>query len=190
MTCTREDPTECAHCHGTSISADEDVLDTWFSSGLWPFATLGWPEQTEDLACFFPTSVLVTAYDIIFFWVARMITMAEHIVDQRPFDEVFIHGLVRDRQGRKISKSLGNNIDPIELIDTYGADAMRFALIQLITHGQDLKYSDERIMTARNFANKLWNAARFVMMNLDETAPEVDLGAAELTLADRWTTPG
>ena len=186
MTCTREDPTECAHCHGTSISADEDVLDTWFSSGLWPFATLGWPEQTEDLACFFPTSVLVTAYDIIFFWVARMITMAEHIVDQRPFDEVFIHGLVRDRQGRKISKSLGNNIDPIELIDTYGADAMRFALIQLITHGQDLKYSDERIMTARNFANKLWNAARFVMMNLDETAPEVDLGAAELTLADRW----
>ncbi len=186
MTCVCEDPTECAHCGSEDITRDSDVLDTWFSSALWPFATLGWPDDTDDLRYFYPTSVLVTAYDIIYFWVARMVMMAEHITDQEPFHTVFIHGLVRDEKGRKISKSLGNNIDPIELIEQYGADALRFALVQLITHGQDLTYSEDRILAARNFANKLWNAARFVIMNLENWSGPVDLATVELTLADRW----
>ncbi len=186
MTCTKEDPTECAHCGSTNIEADPDVLDTWFSSAMWPFATLGWPEKTEALAYFYPTSVLVTGYDIIYFWVARMVIMGCHFMKQIPFDTVFIHGLVRDEKGRKISKSLGNNIDPIDLMETYSADAVRFSLVQLITHGQDLKYSEDRILAARNFANKLWNASRFVMMNLDDDMEPVDLSRAELNLADRW----
>ncbi len=186
QTCTLQDATECAHCGSANLTPDPDVLDTWFSSALWPFATLGWPDQTADLEYFYPTSVLVTGYDIIYFWVARMVMMGKHIRHQRPFDTVFIHGLVRDIQGRKISKSLGNAIDPIELIETYGADALRFALVQLITHGQDLTYSEDRILAARNFGNKLWNAARFVIMNLDDDAETVDLAQADLSLADRW----
>ncbi len=186
QTCTVQDPTECVHCGSSQLTPDPDVLDTWFSSGLWPFATLGWPDDTADLEYFYPTSVLVTGYDIIYFWVARMVMMGKHMRNQRPFDTVFIHGLVRDEQGRKISKSLGTAIDPLELIETYGADAMRFALVQLITHGQDLTYSEDRILAARNFGNKLWNAARFVIMNLDEGAEAVDLSRADLSLADRW----
>jgi valyl-tRNA synthetase len=186
VTCTREDPTECAHCGSRSLTPDPDVLDTWFSSALWPFATLGWPDETAELEYFYPTSVLVTGYDIIYFWVARMVMMGKQIRNERPFESVFIHGLVRDSDGRKISKSLGNNIDPIDLIEEYGADAVRFALVQLITHGQDLKYSEDRILAARNFGNKLWNAARFVMMNLDDEDETVEPVEAELSLADRW----
>jgi valyl-tRNA synthetase len=194
--CSREEPTECPTCGG-GLQPDPDVLDTWFSSALWPFSTLGWPEQTPELEYFYPTSVLVTGYDIIFFWVARMIMMGLELTGEKPFDEVFIHGLVRDEKGRKISKSLGNNIDPLELIATYGADALRFALVQLITHGQDLTYSEDRMVGARNFCNKLWNAARFVLMNLDADSggqsgstppPEssLDVRGGELSLADRW----
>lgn len=183
MVCSREDPSECPHCGGP-LRPDPDVLDTWFSSALWPFSTLGWPEQTPEMDYWYPTSVLVTGYDIIFFWVARMIMMGMELVGEKPFHEVFIHGLVRDEKGRKISKSLGNNIDPIELIDKYGADALRFALIQLITHGQDLTYHEDRLVGARNFCNKLWNASRFVIMNLAERAPA---GLPpNLSLADRW----
>ena len=182
--CTREDPTVCPGCGSAELRPDPDVLDTWFSSGLWPFSTLGWPEQTPELGFFYPTSVLVTAYDIIFFWVARMIMMAMELRDEKPFSEVFIHGLVRDDKGRKISKSLGNNIDPIDLIERYGADALRFALVQLITHGQDLSYSEDRMVGARNFCNKLWNAARFVLMNQEDGAEEPPDG--ELSLPERW----
>ncbi|MFP3904128.1 MAG: valine--tRNA ligase, partial [Armatimonadota bacterium] len=186
MTCERQDPTECAHCGSSNIEQETDVLDTWFSSALWPFATLGWPEKTEDLDYFHPTSVLVTGYDIIYFWVARMVMMSKHMMGEHPFDTVFIHGLVRDETGTKMSKSLGNVVDPLELIDKYGADALRFALLQMITHGQDLTYSEDRIVGARNFCNKLWNAARFVMMNLDGNLEPVDLSQADLTLPDRW----
>jgi valyl-tRNA synthetase len=187
--CTREDPAKCPGCGGCELRPDPDVLDTWFSSALWPFSTLGWPEQTPELEYFYPTSVLVTAYDIIFFWVARMIMMAMEIREEKPFDEVFIHGLVRDEKGRKISKSLGNNIDPIELIERYGADALRFALVQLITHGQDLTYSEDRMVGARNFCNKLWNASRFVLMNQDGVKGPCPFGSVEeceLHLPERW----
>ena len=185
MTCQREDPTQCAHCDSSNIHQDPDVLDTWFSSALWPFSTMGWPDETAELDYFYPTSVLVTGYDIIYFWVARMIMMGMHLGGQQPFREVFIHGLVRDERGRKMSKSLGNAVDPLELIDEYGTDALRFGLIQLITHGQDLTYTPDRMVGARNFCNKLWNAARLILMNIAD-APEVDLEAAELSLADRW----
>jgi valyl-tRNA synthetase len=174
------------HCGSERLEQETDVLDTWFSSALWPFATLGWPEETDDLEYFYPTSVLVTGYDIIYFWVARMVMMGKHMMGQKPFDTVFIHGLVRDETGTKMSKSLGNVVDPLELIDKYGADALRFALLQMITHGQDLTYSEDRIIGARNFCNKLWNASRFVMMNLDDDLEPVDLTDAKLTLADRW----
>ena len=187
--CTREDPTKCPGCHGCNLKPDPDVLDTWFSSALWPFSTLGWPEKTPELDYFYPTSVLVTGYDIIFFWVARMIMMGLELTGERPFSEVFIHGLVRDEKGRKISKSLGNNIDPILLIENYGADALRFALIQLITHGQDLTYSEDRMVGARNFCNKLWNASRFVLMNQDGIDGPCPFGSeadCKLSLADRW----
>ncbi len=186
MTCAREDPTTCAHCGGANIHQDRDVLDTWFSSQLWPFSTLGWPDKTPDLDYFYPTSVLVTAYDIIYFWVARMIMAGMHFTHQEPFHDVFIHGLVRDEKGRKISKSLGNNVDPIELIDTYGADALRFALTQLITHGQDLSLAEDRFVGARNFCNKLWNASRFVLMNLQDAPAAAAEAVVPQTLADRW----
>ena len=185
QTCTRQDPTECAHCGGANIRPDPDVLDTWFSSALWPFSTLDWPDQTPELQYFYPTSVLVTGYDIIYFWVARMIMMGMYLARKEPFGEVFIHGLVRDEKGRKMSKSLGNAVDPLELIDQYGTDAMRFGLTQLITHGQDLTYAPDRMVGARNFCNKLWNASRLVLMNIEE-APQVDLDKADLSLTDRW----
>ena len=187
-------PTVCPKCGGTHMHQDEDVLDTWFSSALWPFSTLGWPNSTANLDYFYPTSVLVTAYDIITFWVSKMIFMGlENMSEifpgdrakQIPFPHVFIHGLVRDAQGRKMSKSLGNGIDPLEIVEKYGADALRFALTTGNSPGNDMRFSDEKIEAARNFANKLWNAARFVLMNL--TIDEVRLPAAgELALEDKW----
>jgi len=182
----REDPTECPACGAGAdqLAQDEDVLDTWFSSGLWPFSTLGWPDDTPELHYFFPTSVLVTGYDIIFFWVARMITMSMTLMGREPFGEVFIHGLLRDEQGRKMSKSLGNVVDPLGLIDEYGADSLRFALTSLITHGQDITYGTDRLVGARNFCNKLWNAARFTLMNLADR--DATAALAEPDLADRW----
>jgi len=174
----------CPKCGG-SMTQDPDTLDTWFSSALWPFSTMGWPEETEDLKYFYPTNTLVTGYDIITFWVSRMIFSALAYTDQIPFDTVLIHGLVRDAQGRKMSKSLGNGIDPLEIIDKYGADALRFALATGNSPGNDMRFSDEKIEAARNFANKLWNAARFVMMNL--TIDEIKLPEADkLATEDKW----
>ena len=184
MTVSKEDITACPKCGG-SVKQENDVLDTWFSSALWPFSTMGWPEKTTELEKYYPTSVLVTGYDIIFFWVARMIFSGLEHMDKEPFNTVFIHGLVRDAQGRKMSKSLGNGIDPLEIIDKYGADALRFALATGNSPGNDMRFSDEKIEAARNFANKLWNASRFVRMNLtvDEIKlPEDDKLAAE----DKW----
>ncbi len=184
MTVSKTDIHTCPKCGG-GVHQEEDVLDTWFSSALWPFSTMGWPDQTAELAKYYPTSVLVTGYDIIFFWVARMIFSGLEHMGKEPFSTVFIHGLVRDAQGRKMSKSLGNGIDPLEVISTYGADALRFALATGNSPGNDMRFSDEKIEAARNFANKLWNASRFVRMNLtiDEiTLPEADKLATE----DKW----
>ncbi len=184
MTVSKDDITVCPKC-GAAVHQESDVLDTWFSSALWPFSTLGWPEQTEDLAKYYPTSVLVTGYDIIFFWVARMIFSGLEHMGKEPFSTVFIHGLVRDAQGRKMSKSLGNGIDPLEIIDKYGADALRYALATGNSPGNDMRFSDEKIEAARNFANKLWNASRFVRMNL--TIDEIKLpDASELAKEDKW----
>ncbi len=181
---SREDITVCPKCGG-HMTQDPDTLDTWFSSALWPFSTLGWPHETDDLKYFYPTNTLVTGYDIITFWVSRMIFSALEYTDQVPFDTVLIHGLVRDAQGRKMSKSLGNGIDPLEIIDKYGADALRFALATGNSPGNDMRFSDEKIEAARNFANKLWNAARFVMMNLTiETIEEPDV--SKLAAEDKW----
>ena len=183
MTCTREDPEVCQHCGSGNITRDPDVLDTWFSSALWPFSTLGWPDNTEDLDYFYPTDVLVTGYDIIFFWVARMIFSGCEHTKKPPFHTVFIHGLVRDSQGRKMSKSLGNGIDPLEMIDQYGCDALRFNLITGNSPGNDMRFYTERCEAMRNFANKIWNASRFLLMNLtiDQcTLPE------KLELEDKW----
>ena len=163
----RKAPTVCPKCGGTHFTQDEDVLDTWFSSALWPFSTLGWPEMTEDLKYFYPTDVLVTGYDIIFFWVIRMIFSGYEQMGERPFKTVLFHGLVRDSQGRKMSKSLGNGIDPLEIIDQYGADALRLMLITGNAPGNDMRFYYERVEAARNFANKVWNASRFIMMNMD-----------------------
>jgi len=171
MIVSEEDVTVCPKCGSDHMTQDPDVLDTWFSSALWPFGTLGWPDKTEDLDYFYPTSTLVTAYDIIFFWVARMIFSGVEHTKQAPFDTVFIHGLVRDAQGRKMSKSLGNGIDPLEIIDQYGADALRFTLITGNSPGNDMRFSVEKIEAARNFANKMWNAARFTLMNLTIEEP-------------------
>ncbi|MBQ9785422.1 MAG: valine--tRNA ligase [Clostridia bacterium] len=185
MTVSREDVTVCPKCGGTHIDQENDVLDTWFSSALWPFSTMGWPEKTADLAKYYPTSVLVTGYDIIFFWVARMIFSGLEQMGKEPFHTVFIHGLVRDAQGRKMSKSLGNGIDPLEVIEKYGADALRFALSTGNSPGNDMRFSDEKMEAARNFANKLWNASRFVRMNL--TIDKVELpDASALTPEDKW----
>ena len=179
-----ETPLEaCPNC-GAPVRQDEDTLDTWFSSALWPFSTLGWPEQTEDLAYFYPTNTLVTGYDIITFWVSRMIFSGLTYTDKAPFENVLIHGLVRDAQGRKMSKSLGNGIDPLEIIEQYGADALRLTLVVGSTPGNDMRFSDEKVKASRNFANKLWNAARFVMMNLP--ADFVPGAPASLTMADKW----
>ena len=183
---SRTDLMECPHCHSKNLRQDEDVLDTWFSSGLWPFETFGWPEETEDLKHFYPTSTLVTGYDIIFFWVARMIMMGLEFGKDIPFRHVFIHGLVRDSQGRKMSKSLGNGIDPMEVIEKYGADSLRFMLITGNTPGNDMRFYDERVESARNFANKLWNASRYMLMNLEGFDKSFKPEAADYTLADRW----
>ena len=183
VTVAREDPTCCEHCHSEHIHRDEDVLDTWFSSALWPFETLGWPEKTEDLAYFYPTSVLVTGYDILFFWVARMILSGNEHMKQVPFRTVLFHGLIRDSQGRKMSKSLGNGVDPIEVIEQYGADALRFNIITGNSPGNDMRYYPERCEAMRNFANKIWNASRFVMMNLTIEKNELP---DKLELEDRW----
>ncbi|MBP1764813.1 MAG: Valyl-tRNA synthetase [Firmicutes bacterium] len=180
---SRTDVTVCPDCGGV-VNQDPDVLDTWFSSALWPFSTMGWPKATEELAQFYPTSVLVTGYDIIFFWVARMIFMGLEFQQEIPFRTVFIHGLVRDSQGRKMSKSLGNGIDPLDVIDKYGADSLRFTLMTGNTPGNDMRFYWERAESSRNFANKIWNASRFVMMNLEGFDPQAKPG--DFTLADRW----
>ena len=181
-----EDVQVCPHCGSKHLHQDEDVLDTWFSSGLWPFETMGWPEQTAELKQFYPTSVLVTGYDIIFFWVARMVMMGLEFGKDIPFKHVFIHGLVRDSQGRKMSKSLGNGIDPVEVIDKYGADTLRFMLITGNTPGNDMRFYWERVESARNFANKLWNASRFMLMNLEGFDKTFVPEANDYTLADKW----
>ena len=183
MTVSREDVTVCPECGGKHLKQDEDVLDTWFSSALWPFSTLGWPDQTEDLKYFYPTNMLVTGYDIIFFWVARMIFSGIENMGETPFETVLIHGLVRDEQGRKMSKSLGNGVDPLEVIDEYGADALRFSLVMGVSPGNDTRYSKDRVESARNFANKIWNASRFVLMNVTERKP---IDTAKLDAADKW----
>ena len=179
---SRTDLCTCPKC-GAPVKQDEDVLDTWFSSALWPFSTLGWPEQTEDLKYFYPTTMLVTGYDIIFFWVARMIFSSIEQMGETPFETVLIHGLVRDELGRKMSKSLGNGVDPLEVIDKYGADALRFSLLMGVSPGNDTRYSDAKVEAARNFANKVWNASRFVLMNCDE---HQEIDPAQLTMADKW----
>ena len=187
MTVSKEDITKCPQC-GADVRQDSDVLDTWFSSALWPFSTLGWPDKTEDLDRYYPTSVLVTGYDIITFWVSRMIFSGLEHVGTKPFSTVFIHGLVRDAQGRKMSKSLGNGIDPLKVIEEFGADALRFALATGNAPGNDMRFSDEKIEAARNFANKLWNASRFVLMNLTETDEELLKfpEESELAVEDKW----
>ena len=187
MEVSKTDITTCPKCGG-SVRQEDDVLDTWFSSALWPFSTLGWPDSTEDLKRYYPTDTLVTGYDIITFWVSRMIFSGLEHMNEKPFSTVFIHGLVRDAQGRKMSKSLGNGIDPLKVIEEYGADALRFALATGNAPGNDMRFSDEKIEAARNFANKLWNASRFVLMNLTETDEELLAPADEklLTIEDKW----
>ncbi len=184
MVVSKDDIELCPKC-ASKVRREEDVLDTWFSSALWPFSTLGWPENTEDLKRYFPTSVLVTGYDIIFFWVARMIFSSLEHTGKAPFEHVFIHGLVRDAQGRKMSKSLGNGIDPLEIIEKYGADALRFALATGNSPGNDMRFSDEKIESARNFTNKIWNAARFVLMNLDIESVSIP-DQSKLEIEDKW----
>jgi valyl-tRNA synthetase len=183
---SREDLNQCPHCGG-EVEQDPDVLDTWFSSALWPFSTLGWPDATEDLNYFYPTSVLVTGRDIIFFWVARMIFMGLEFMQEEPFREVLIHGLVLDSQGRKMSKSLGNGIDPLEVIEEYGADTLRFMLMTSTTPGNDMRFYWERVENCRNFANKIWNASRFALMNLTDFQPEgIEEDQLAYSMADRW----
>jgi valyl-tRNA synthetase len=187
ITVSREDATACADCGSAAIRQDSDVLDTWFSSALWPFSTMGWPERTATLEKFYPTSCLVTGFDILFFWVARMMMMGLKFMDQVPFTDVYIHALVRDAQGQKMSKSKGNVIDPLHVIDEYGADAFRFTLASFAAMGRDIKLSTERIAGYKAFANKLWNASRFALMNLDGFDPAtVALDDPQLSDADRW----
>ena len=191
MVCLDE-PHKCTKCGSTSIKQDEDVLDTWFSSALWPFSTLGWPDKTEDLDYFYPTDVLVTGYDIIFFWVVRMVFSALEVMGEVPFKYVYVHGLVRDAEGRKMSKSLGNGIDPLEIIDRYGADALRFMLTTGITPGNDMRFKTDKLESSRNFANKLWNASRFVIMNLQnedgsfKDIADEDISQMALKDEDKW----
>ncbi|CAH2030931.1 valine--tRNA ligase [Trichlorobacter ammonificans] len=187
VTVAMEDPTHCSHCNSDEIRQETDVLDTWFSSALWPFSTMGWPKKTPELATFYPTACLVTGFDILFFWVARMMMMGLHFMDQVPFRDVYIHALVRDAQGQKMSKSKGNVIDPLTVIDQYGTDAFRFTLAAFAAQGRDIKLAEERISGYRNFCNKVWNAARFTLMNLEGYDP--DTGALEpqrLSDADKW----
>ncbi|MDN3512109.1 MAG: valine--tRNA ligase [Candidatus Jettenia sp.] len=183
----RETPMKCSKCGSTQLKQDEDVLDTWFSSALWPFSTMGWPKETPELLYYYPTSTLVTDRGIIYFWVARMVMMGLEMMHQVPFSNVYIHGTILDEQGRKMSKSLGNGIDPLVMIDTYGADAVRFSIIILTTEGQDIKLSESKFEMGRNFTNKLWNAARFVMMNLEEECPkEITIEPGDYQFEDTW----
>ncbi|WP_130864128.1 valine--tRNA ligase [Bacilliculturomica massiliensis] len=194
ITVARETPEKCSKCGCTRFHQDEDVLDTWFSSALWPFSTLGWPEKTEDLEYFYPTDVLVTGYDIIFFWVVRMVFSGIEEMGEVPFKYVYVHGLVRDAEGRKMSKSLGNGIDPLEVIDQYGADALRFMLLSGITPGNDMRFKMDKLESSRNFANKLWNASRFVIMNLQDedgnfrpmAGDDGGISALDLKQEDKW----
>ncbi|MRR07334.1 MAG: valine--tRNA ligase, partial [Deltaproteobacteria bacterium] len=187
ITVSKTDPTSCAHCGSDEIRQETDVLDTWFSSALWPFSTMGWPERTEELASFYPTSCLITGFDILFFWVARMMMMGIHFMGEVPFRDVYIHALVRDAQGQKMSKSRGNVIDPLVIIDQYGADAFRFTLAAFAAQGRDVKLAEERIAGYRNFVNKIWNASRFAFMNLEGFDPAaVDVKELVLSNADRW----
>ena len=186
MMVLEEAPCKCSKCGSTNIEQENDVLDTWFSSALWPFSTLGWPDKTEDLEYFYPTNTLVTGYDIIFFWVARMIFSGLHNMDETPFDTVLIHGIIRDSEGKKMSKSLGNGVDPLEVIDEYGADALRFMLVTGNAPGNDIRYYPEKVESARNFANKIWNASRFVMMNLDKDIMKKYETCKEYSLADKY----
>ncbi|ACQ53535.1 valine--tRNA ligase [Clostridium botulinum] len=181
-----EEPTKCPKCNSEKLQQDNDVLDTWFSSALWPFSTLGWPDKTPDLKYFYPNNTLVTGYDIIFFWVARMVFAGLYCMDDIPFDTVLIHGIVRDSEGKKMSKSLGNGVDPIEVIDEYGADALRFTLVTGNAPGNDIRYYPERVEAARNFANKIWNASRFVLMNLDKDLMDKYKDNKNYTIADKW----
>ena len=190
MEVSKDAVTVCPKCSSTHVEQDPDTLDTWFSSALWPFSTLGWPEKTEDLEFFYPTNVLVTGYDIIFFWVARMIFSGIEQMGETPFDHVLIHGLVRDAQGRKMSKSLGNGIDPLKVIDEYGTDALRFALITGNSPGNDQRFLPEKCEYARNFANKVWNATRFVLMNFDENPDFTNVDGKKFTIADKWILSG
>ena len=185
ITVSKEDAKKCAHCGSTHIHQDPDTLDTWFSSALWPFSTLGWPEMTEDFKHYYPTNTLVTGYDIIPFWVMRMMFSGLEQTGEVPFDTVLIHGLVRDSQGRKMSKSLGNGVDPLEVIDKYGADALRFSLATGNSPGNDMRYIPERVEASRNFANKIWNAARFILMNLEKGEVK-DLNCLKLAVEDKW----
>ena len=187
ITVSEKDPSNCEKCKSKKIKQDPDVLDTWFSSALWPFSTSGWPDKTPDLAKYYPTTVLVTGYDIIFFWVARMIMMGLYFMGSEPFKYVYIHGLMRDEKGRKISKSLGNNIDPVDVIETYGADAYRFFLMATLTEGKDSVYNESRLKGYQNFANKVWNSSRFVLMNLpDDFKPDFDHKKLKLESEDKW----
>ena len=187
VTVAREDPTVCGHCGGDGIRQDDDVLDTWFSSALWPFSTLGWPDHTDDLAAFYPTTVMETGFDILFFWVARMMMMGVHFMGEVPFDTVFLHAMVRDEHGQKMSKTKGNVIDPLVESERYGADSVRYTLASLAGQGRDIKLGERQLETNRNFINKIWNACRFALMNLEdydpaEPAPDV----ASLQVVDRW----
>jgi len=179
-------PDICPDCKSSRIEQDNDTLDTWFSSALWPFSTLGWPNETEDLKYFYPTNVLVTGYDIIFFWVARMIFSGIEQMGKEPFQHVFIHGIVRDENGKKMSKSLGNGIDPLEVIEHYGTDALRFALTIGVSPGSDLRFSDEKVLSSRNFTNKVWNASRFVLMNFEEDIDFTKVDESKFSVADKW----
>ncbi len=187
ITVSKEKSVEsCSKCGSSNIEQDNDTLDTWFSSALWPFSTLGWPENTDDLDFFYPTSVLVTGYDIIFFWVVRMMFSGLRQMNEVPFKTVYIHGLVRDDKGRKMSKSLGNGIDPLDVVDEYGADALRFTLTMGVSPGNDMRYSEDRVLNSRNFCNKIWNAARFIMMNLPENYEFSSLPTEGLQSSDKW----
>jgi valyl-tRNA synthetase len=182
-----EDPSRCSHCESDEIRQETDVLDTWFSSALWPFSTMGWPGKTAELATFYPTSCLVTGFDILFFWVARMMMMGLHFMGEVPFRDVYIHALVRDAQGQKMSKSKGNVIDPLTIIDQYGTDAFRFTLAAFAAQGRDIKLAEERIAGYRNFCNKVWNAARFTLMNLEGFDPDqISLDDLVLSEGDQW----
>ena len=181
-----EAPATCPHCGHTEFTQDPDTLDTWFSSALWPFSTLGWPDNTEELEYFYPTNVLITGYDIIFFWVIRMVFSGIEHTGKLPFDTVIFHGLVRDSEGRKMSKSLGNGIDPLEVIDQYGADALRLTLVTGNAPGNDMRYYDERVQASRNFANKVWNASRFILMNMEKADIPKEIDLETLTSADKW----